>query len=334
MALVSVVLPARNGMPLLQEAVESILSQSFANWELIIVDDGSTDATAAYLSSLDDERVRVLTNRKSLGLSASLNKGIKAAHGKYIARMDHDDISLRERLANQHDFLEANPKVDILGTWAKTQGLTKEQIWRYPTQDEDIRSELIFNSNLVHSSVMLRAAKLKRYKLAYDPKIARAQDYELWSRFAGRLRFANLDQVLLHYRIHAGQVGRRHGREQQAVAAAVRGKLLTQLGLKPSATQHKLHNAISMWQFPASKAGLGAVEAWLSTLLNANDRLSFFPKAAFRRALEERWWHACRASVSLGRVVSQVYASSPLAAAGWADRVLLWAKAELRELRA
>lgn len=334
MAKISVVMAVHNGMPFLPAAVESILGQSFGDFEFIVIDDASADGSSKVLRQIKDDRVRLITNKKQLGLSRSLNKGLAAAKGKYVARMDHDDISLPGRLAAQFDFMEANSKIDVLGTWARTLGLAKEQTWDYPIRDDEIRAEMLFNSVLVHSTVVLRRATLAKYKLSYDPKIARAQDYELWARGAKHLRFANLGRVLLRYRIHKKQVGQKHAGQQQAVAAKVRGRQLRALGLSPSKADLHLHNSISQWRFPASRAGLVQIERWLMEIRSANQRSHRYETKALDMVLERRWWAACRAAVSLGKLAWDLYKSSSLASAGKrsaTDRAVFWSKAWLRE---
>src|SRR5882757_806020 len=116
---ISVIMPVLNGGEYVAQAISSILAQSFQNFELIVVDDGSKDASAAIVSSFSDPRIRLIRNPQRLGIPVSLNRGIATARGEYIARMDSDDISMPERLVIQHEFLELNPVVQLCGTWAK-----------------------------------------------------------------------------------------------------------------------------------------------------------------------------------------------------------------------
>ncbi len=333
---ISVVMAVRNGMPFLSETVQSILDQSFRDFEFIVIDDASSDGSSKVLHEIKDDRVQMITNKKQLGLSRSLNKGLAAAKGKYIARMDHDDISLPGRLAAQSDYLESNPRIDVVGTWARTLGLHREQTWNYPTTDEEIRAEMLFSSVLVHSSVLLRRSTFAKYKLRYDPEVTRAQDYELWTRGAKHLRFANLGKVLLRYRIHPQQVGRNHGNQQQAVAAKIRARQLRALGWRPSQSQLNLHNLISQWSFPASRAGLLEVESWLLAIRFANEQTRGYDPKGLDAVLERRWWAACRAAINLGKPAWALYKGSNLASQSnrsATDKAVFWSKALLREGR-
>ncbi len=332
---ISVLMAVHNGMPYLTEAIESIFAQTFKDFEFIVVDDASTDRSARVLRSVRDGRLRLIRNKKQLGLSRSLNRGLAIAKGKYVARMDADDISLARRLAAQYSFLETHPSIDVLGTWTKTLGLRSDQVWRYPTNDVEIRAEMLFNSVLIHSSVMLRHSSFVKYNLRYDPNVARAQDYELWARAADRLHFANLGMVLHRYRIHPLQVGQRHGAKQQAVAARVRVRQIVALGLQPNKAELRLHNAISQWHFPALRAGLLATERWLLEIGAANQRWTRYDQVTLDKVLERRWWAACRAAVNLGRPVWDLYKNSSLAKKGKrssVDKVIFWSKALLREV--
>ncbi len=331
---ITVLMAVNNGESFVAEAIESILQQSFGDFEFLIVDDASTDNSRDVVAGFSDARISLLSNEKQQGLSRSLNRGLDQTKGKYVARMDHDDISHRLRLEKQLEFLESHQDLDVLGTWARTLGGKKEQIWRYPARDEDIRSELIFNPVLVHGSVMLRKSTFDKFKLRYDPKISRAQDYELWTRAAAKVRFANIPSVLLEYRIHDDQVGKQHGGEQQKVAASVRAKQLKSLGLTPSRKELELHNRISRWELPKENAELRALKDWFLKLSAANLATNTLPRTAFERALEKRWWAACRANVDMGLEAWRMYTSFPIRASGrkGLEKAEFIAKASLRQL--
>lgn len=324
-----------NGAPYLLEAVQSILDQTLGDFEFIVVDDASSDESRMLIESLKNERIELFVNAKQQGLSKSLNRGIEAAGGEYIARMDHDDVSMRSRLAEQVAFLEENSEVDIVGTWARTIGRAPEQTWQYPAKDADIRSEFVFNSCLVHSSVMWRRSVFEKHGLAYDPNVKRAQDYELWTRAKQNVRFANIPKVLLQYRIHQASVGSRFGDEQRAVADTVREREIAQLRVDASTAELALHHSISRWEFPQEIEGLKALETWLLKLHENNQRETVYPSGAFSRALEQRWWAACRANIRAGLAAWRAYGDSPLSGLGErsiGERATFWAKASLRSL--
>lgn len=322
-------------MPFLPQAIRSVLGQSLQDLEFIIVDDKSTDESLAFIKSIRDRRINLIASNEQQGQSAALNTGIAKTLGEFIARMDHDDVCLRTRLAEQVEFLNAHPDVDIVGTWAKTLGRAPEQTWRYPTEDADIRSEFVFNSSLVHSSVMWRRAKFRRHDLAYDPAVTRAQDYELWTRAQHHVRFGNIRKVLLQYRIHKTSVGAKFGSEQKAAADRIRERELNRLGVDATDEEIARHHSIARWEFPSQLTGLIQLERWLERLSEANQVSRAYPRASFGQALERRWWAACRANIRLGSDVWRLYSQSRLRLFG-AHRVdqqaIFWGKAALHEL--
>lgn len=199
---VSVVLSVRNGGVDLPKAVESILAQTFANFELIAINNGSTDETCSYLNSITDRRVRVY-HQADAGLAAALNRGISLAQGRYIARQDHDDLADASRIAKQVAFLDANPDYALVGTRAEIWVGDKPsgRFHDHPTEDEILRFDLLFNNPFVHSSVMLRTSALERVGVyTTDPSRQPPEDYELWSRISRRYRVANLPERLTVYR--------------------------------------------------------------------------------------------------------------------------------------
>ena len=192
----------KNGGYDLPQALESILTQSFTDFELIAIDDGSTDETGAYLDSIPDRRVRVI-HQESAGLAASLNRGIELARGHYIARQDHDDLADPSRMAKQVAFLRAHPEYALIGTCAEIwAGDTPSgRFHDHPTEDQILRFDLLFNNPFVHSSVMIRKSALDRVGVyTTDPARQPPEDYELWSRIARHYRVANLAERLTVYR--------------------------------------------------------------------------------------------------------------------------------------
>jgi glycosyltransferase involved in cell wall biosynthesis len=199
---VSVVMSVYNGERYLAAAMDSILSQTFGDFEFIIINDGSTDRTADILRSYSDPRVLVV-EQANVGLTRSLNRGIALARGKYIARMDADDISLPERFARQMDFFDTHPTVGVVGTACRVVNeLDKtEQELHFPLSDEQLRPHLIRGNPFVHTSVMMRKSVLEAVG-GYNEAYPFAQDYELWVRLAAHTQLANLPEVLVMRRFH------------------------------------------------------------------------------------------------------------------------------------
>jgi hypothetical protein len=199
---VSVVLSVRNGGGDLPQALGTILNQSFTDFELIAINNGSTDETGAYLDSIPDPRVRVF-HQADAGLAAALNRGISLARGHYIARQDHDDLADPTRIAKQVEFLDAHVEYGLVGTRAEI-WIGDEASGRFhdhPTEDNILRFDLLFNNPFVHSSVMIRKSALDQIG-AYttDPARQPPEDYELWSRISRHFRVANLPERLTVYR--------------------------------------------------------------------------------------------------------------------------------------
>lgn len=202
--LVSVVLAIYNGEKYMNQAIESILSQTFTDFELIIIDDGSKDKTPELLSKFTDPRIRIITNNPNKGLVYSLNLGIAESKGKYIARMDADDISLPERLQRQVDFMENHPEIGICGAWFLSfdDDLKENNIVRYPPSDIKLRAQMFVMTPFCHPSVMIRKSVLEKHQLEYSYNYYRAEDYGLWVELLQFTQGATIPEVLLHYRRH------------------------------------------------------------------------------------------------------------------------------------
>ena len=207
-SVISVVMSVHNGERFLREAVASILNQTYTDFEFIIFDDCSSDGSAAILQSFADPRIRIYTNEKNIGLTNSLNKCLALAQGKYIARMDADDISLPTRFAKQVRFLNEHPAIALVGTWMECIDAEGRSLSRVDTPIEPnlIKDEMLKMNCIAHPSVMFR----KDVVLAvggYRTTLGRyAQDYDLWLRLLEQYQISNLPEHLLLYRMHPRQI--------------------------------------------------------------------------------------------------------------------------------
>jgi len=219
---VSVLMGVWNGAPRVREAIESVLGQTLGDLELVVVDDGSTDATASILGSFGDPRVRVTRQRRG-GLTSALRSALGLARAPLVARLDADDVALPERLERQRDFLERHPEVGLLGTAAReVDGIGREVgVVRPPTEDAALRGALIRHNPFVHSSVMMRRSALEQAG-GYDPSFPVAQDYDLWMRMSRVTRMANLPEALVVRRLLPGRISATREAERLRAEARVR----------------------------------------------------------------------------------------------------------------
>ncbi len=212
--LVSVVLPFYNAEAFVSDAISSILNQSYTEFELILLNDGSTDTSLERVQAFTDSRIRLINDSANRGLVYRLNQGMVEARGKYIARMDADDISEPERLREQVTFLQANPQIGMVGTWFRIFGDdVSSSVIKTPILHDDILFFMLKGNPMGHPTIMARRELMVAYP--YRQSDYPLEDYYLWTRLARRTRFANLDKVLLQYRVHAASISTGHKQEQE-----------------------------------------------------------------------------------------------------------------------
>ena len=234
MGSVSIVLPAYNAMPFLGEALQSVLNQTLQDFEFIIIDDASSDTTASEIARFAemDSRIVFLANEKRRGVAESLNLGIEAANGTWIARMDADDVAHPRRLERQISYLEANPELILLGTnvgLIDAQGRQLAHRLRMPTSHEDIDALLIGRRlSMIHPTVVIKREAIKKVG-GYRPEFPVSEDHDIFLRLAEVGRMANLDEVLLHYRLHtsAQYDSPNHARFPEIIAQTLRRRGLS-----------------------------------------------------------------------------------------------------------
>ncbi len=284
--LVTVLMPVYNGEKYLKDAIQSILQQTYTNFELLIINDGSTDTSVAIIKSFTDPRIRLLENPTNLGFAATLNRGIKESQGIYIARIDADDIAMPLRLQKQVAYLDNHADVGLIGSAAsvidetdKLNGVT----WRSNASSEEIPVILLFHNYFTHSSVMVRKNALPEdgYRNEFRP----AEDYDLWIRIAQKWKLKNLPEVLVHYRINTlGMTQTEDSAKSLHVNEIVTRELQT-LGITPSPEELTIHRTnfgytgLHIHEFVQNRI------AWFQKLVASNNQTKLFPQGTFKKVL-------------------------------------------------
>lgn len=205
---VSVLMTAYNSGKYIAQAIESILGQTFTDFEFIIINDGSTDNTAniVKLYAKQDKRIKFIDNKKNQGLIAVLNQGLDLCTGKYIARMDSDDIAINTRFEVQVKYMDENPNVGVVGGWHEKFGDDiKPQIRKYPLR-VTLLDMLVFGTPISHPTAMIRTSVLRDNNIYYNPDFPHAEDYEIWAQIARVAPIHNIPMVMLRYRWHTTNV--------------------------------------------------------------------------------------------------------------------------------
>ncbi|MFD1000113.1 glycosyltransferase family 2 protein [Ohtaekwangia kribbensis] len=200
MPVISVLMPVYNAELYLRQAIDSILSQHFEDFELLIFNDGSKDSSKEIIQSFCDPRIHLIDFENNQGYVTLLNLGLRKARGKYIARMDADDIAHPYRFQKQYEFLEQNKEYILCGTNFKI--VDRDQIVKLPSDDEEIKLKLLYINAFCHPSVMFRASTIREKRILYSTAHMPFEDYELWVRISELGKLKNLQEVLLCYRIH------------------------------------------------------------------------------------------------------------------------------------
>jgi len=226
--MISIILPVYNSERYLRESIQSILDQTYTDFEFIIINDGSTDHSESIILSFNDDRIRYFSNEMNKGLIFTLNKGVELSKRKYIARMDSDDIAYPKRLELQLNFLENNLEYGVCGSLVKliNEDGKGSEILNLPINDDEIKSYLYFSCPINHPSVLIRTSLLRNNLYSEDYKTA--EDYELWIRLSSITKFYNLPNVLLNYRVHSENISKVNIIQAEQSVAKILRKLIEQ----------------------------------------------------------------------------------------------------------
>lgn len=311
--IISITMAVYNGESFLRQAIDSILDQTFTDFELLIVDDGSTDLSVEIVSSYNDPRIRMIRHDVNLGLVAARNNALRCSRGEYVAILDCDDIAYPERLAKQFSFLNRNPEFGMVGSWIEiidARGDSTGEVMRYPAAPEDIPSLLLFGNYFSQSAVLIRKASLpEEYYRAEYPV---AEDYDLWARMAAGAKLWNIQQVLTRYRVHHPSTSFSKARLMEQCVREIIANQLSLIGVEPSMDEMEIHRGLGTLRFEASTDFIVAAEAWLKRLCRANKVKKIYNSTNFERILGEKWYLLCRESTGLGFISWRLFRKSEL----------------------
>jgi len=305
--LISVIMPLHNAVAYVGEAVESVLTQTFGDFELIVVDDASSDGSGEVVRGIEDARVRLIRSEVQLNAAGARNLGMAEAKGEFVAFLDADDVALPRRLAVQVEFFREHPEVGLLGTQVdmidQNGSFVSHGLGTRPSPQ--IPGLLLFENCIALSSVMVRRELLKPFR----PEFAPAEDYDLWARLAAKIAFYILPQALTQYRVNPEGVSAREPERMQKAVEAIHSWQLAALGVHEVPSVHAL---LAGWPISADRETVCRAEQWLLALKKINDQAGGYDRQAFDQILAERWFMVCNDSWQLGGWVLKIYWKSPL----------------------
>ena len=253
--LISVVMPAHNSKKYLASAIESVLNQTFKNFELIIVNDASTDGTLRIIKQFakKDSRIKIINNKKRLDIAGSLNKGVEKAKASLIARMDADDISLQERLELQYGLIGSSKRIAAVGAdIIIMDSLGKDIDTRtYPESSKSLKACMFKYSPFAHPVVMFRKEVFEKVG-EYDPKYSPTEDLDLWFRMGRKYEFASVPKLLLRYRLSEKSSSHSILKRVEVLVFKIRIKAVLEYGYKPNAFDiiYNILQFLTLWITP------------------------------------------------------------------------------------
>jgi len=289
--LVSVVMAVFNGAQYIREAIQSILDQTLADFELILIDDGSTDESARIIEGFSDSRIRTVRNGTNRGIPYTRNLGLEMARGEFIAILDCDDLAQPERLAVQSAYLQRHQEVALVASRAAIidgSGARTGEIWPVRViPDAEIPPTLLFFNCIVQSTVMIRRSVAidQRYRM----DIPYSEDYELWVRLARCSRISILPGILVCYRVSSGSVSRQKALEMFKYKAHVVVEQLARLGLDADMESVKRHLGNDLNGPPRDISPLKYTDLWLKQLVALNDVVRIYPRKPLENVLSQQW---------------------------------------------
>ena len=299
----SVVMPVYNGEKYLGEAIDTILNQSFKDFEFLIINDGSTDRSMDIINSYTDNRIRVINNEKNRGIPYTRNLALREAKGEFLAWSDCDDISLPERLETQINFLKSNKEYGICGTWLLRFAGEKTYVAKSNTNSKAIKAALLFKPAVWNATAMYRLAKIKEFNLSFNPNLPIAEDYDFYLRSSMLFPLANIPKVLYKYRDSETSIMRSFENQEtksDIIHKIVHEQALSHLGITPSEAEFAIHRLIGSHKLLDNFQDFTACYHWLHTIKLKNNQAQVYDKQALNKVLAEQFFFISKKASQLG----------------------------------
>lgn len=295
----------------LREAIESVLNQTYQNFEFIIVDDCSTDNSLEVIKSYDDPRIYVIENHMNMGITKSLNRAIKFAKGEYVARMDADDICLPERFQKQVDYLKKHSDTIVCGTWVELFGdgasvYHEKYSCKVLPEREELQINLLFGNhmNIIHPTAMFNHKLLKENNITYNENYIFAQDYRMWVECAQKGELANVPEVLFKYRIHNKAVSSNKKSIQTECAKNIMAEQLGWLGLSLPENWEEIHYGLLTGRKPFDLR----YKKWIKLLLKHNKKHKVYNHKKSKKILLEKWTETVYFEIAKAKALNKLKA--------------------------
>ena len=277
-------MPTYNVAPYVKEAIESVLQQTYRDFELLVIDDCSTDNTVEVVRGIEDERIRIVQNEKNVGLAENLNRGLSHITTEYVARMDGDDIAEPYWLEREVAVLDSHPEIGICSGGFKRFGSVKSLV-RFPERHEDILANMLFECSVIVPT--FRMSLYRDHGLHYSTEAFPAEDYRFWAECMRVTRIHNIQETLFHYRMHPAQICTARREEQHSKVAQVRRYMLEWLSDEFTEEEKKYYTGPFMSPQIASRQDYNERKAFCQKMIEKNRSVGHFDEDALRRRLDK-----------------------------------------------
>lgn len=306
-------MPAYNTDKFIGDSIGSVLNQTFNDFELIIINDGSTDNTKKVVESFDDTRIKYFENKNNSGIVYSRNRGLDLVQGDFVAMLDADDIAHPEKFQLQIDFLKQNKEFGMIGSWAKfidPNGRSIPGKWKLNASPEMIPAIMLFKNYFLQSAVVYTKDCIKNYRFKEGFDIL--EDYLIWLDIIKNYKTWNLPKYLVDYRIHPEGVTKKHKEEKFEKEKEVYRIQLRELGIQPSQQELELHSIIRNNEPNNEIEILNQIEKWLLKIINSNNQTKVFNQKMLASIVFNRWLKVCNKSSSLHLKMLYKLVNSPI----------------------
>lgn len=299
--LVTVIMAVRHNEQYVGAAIQSVLNQSYTNLELIVISSfDSNKASVDIIDSFKDSRLKHFQASQSRTLLPMvINQGLSLAKGKYIARMDSDDMSLPKRLETEVAFMESRPDIAIAGAYAKTFGKKAGIFMKNPTKPEEIKANMLFRMSFVNPTVIMRSDALRQAGLLqYDERLKYCEDLDFFVRAAKKIKLANIPRILLHYRTHDTQATLQEKDFQADIRDSIFQRQLDEFGIPQGDKRRAVYRAIrTFFADKATAAFLSEAEKWFKDIAAINRNRRVYDQEALERVFGNEWLSMCRLAI-------------------------------------